>query len=235
MYYRLSDFWRVGYHASPLDVSLEHQDGSGRFDDPQHELTVLYGGDSATTCILEVALPWKPHVDADYIQQAEAPSDDMDNEEQRLALEQAERDREIAMQPPTMPASLYQKSKVFVQLTSPVVLCDLDDVSVRTQLSKVPAVAAAMLACNVPQLDRSVITAQGPHLDITRAISGFLMRQPFADHQFAGIRTISRWKGEVFVLFQGRYQLGPPLVGPIRLNREDSDVVQAATMTSLVP
>lgn len=235
MYYRLSEFWRVGYHASPLNMSLDYQDGSGRFDDPEHELTVLYGGDSATTCILEVALPWKPHVDADYVQQTEAPSDDMDADEQRLALEQAERDREIALRPPTMPASLYENSKLFVQLASPVVLCDLDDVSVRTQLSRIPAVAAAMSACGVPQLDRSVITAHGPHLEITRAISGFLMREPFGDHRFAGIRTISRWKGEAFVLFEGRYQIGEPLVGPIRLHREDPDVIQAATMTGLVP
>lgn len=78
MYYRLSEFWRVGYHASPLDVSLEYQDGSGPFDDPERKLTVLYGGDSATTCILEVTLPWEPHVDASYVQQAEAPGEDMD-------------------------------------------------------------------------------------------------------------------------------------------------------------
>jgi len=90
-----------------------------------------------------------------------------------------------------------------------------------------------MKACNVPQLDRSAITAQGSHLEITRAISDFLMREEFGGHQFAGIRTISRWKGEVFVLFQ--YELGSPLVGPIRLHREDSDVIQAATMTGLIP
>ena len=51
--------------------------------------------------------------------------------------------------PPAMPASLYDSAKVFVQLVSPIVLCDLDDVSVRTQLSKAPAVAAAMAACEV--------------------------------------------------------------------------------------
>lgn len=220
---------------SPLDVSLEYQDGSGRFDDPEHKLTVLYGGDSATTCILEVALPWEPHVDADYVEQTEAPSEDMDIDEQRLALEQAERDREIAERPPAMPASLYDKSKVFAQLAKPVVLCDLDDVSVRTQLSKIATVSAAMNACNVPQLDRSVITAQGPHLEITRAIAGFLMREEFGGHRFAGIRTISRWKGEVFVLFQDRYELASPLVGPIRLHREDPDVIRASTMVGLIP
>ncbi len=139
MYYRLSEFWRVGYLASPLDVSLEYQDGSGRFDDPERKLAVLYGGDSATTCILEVALPWKPHVDATYVEQSEAPDEEMDAEEQRLALEEAERDREIAKRPPTMPASLYDSAKVFAQLVTPIVLCDLDDVSVRTRLSKVPA------------------------------------------------------------------------------------------------
>jgi hypothetical protein len=235
VYYRLSEFWRVGYHASPLVVSLEYQDGSGRFDDPERKLTVLYGGDSATTCILEVALPWKPHVDSTYVRQAEAPGEDMDAEEQRLALQQAERDREIAERPPAMPASLYDKCKVFAQLAKPIVLCDLDDVSVRTQLSKVVTVSAAMEACNVPQLDRSVITAQGPHLEITRAITGFLLREEFGGHRFAGIRTISRWKGEVFVLFQDKYELASPLVGPIRLRREDPDVVEAATMTGLVP
>ena len=225
----------MGYHASPLDVSLEYQDGSGRFDDPERKLAVLYGGDSATTCILEVALPWNPHVDATYVEQSEPPEEEMDTDEQRLALEQAERDREIAARPPTMPSSLYEKSKVFVQLANPVVLCDLDDVSVRIRLSKVPTIAAAMSACGVPQLDRSVITGQGSHLEITRAISGFLMRNTFGGHQFAGIRTISRWKGELFVLFQGRYELGSALVLPIRLHREDWDVVQAATMAGLVP
>jgi hypothetical protein len=235
VYYRLSEFWRVAYHASPLEVSLEYQDGSGRFDDPERTLAVLYGGDSATTCILEVALPWKPHVDATYVDQSEAPDEGMDADEQRLALEQAERDREIAKRPPTLPASLYEKSKVFVQLANPVVLCDLDDVSVRIQLSKVPTIAAAMSACGVPQLDRSIIIAQGPHLEITRVISGYLMRQRFGGHEFAGIRTISRWKGEMFVLFQDRYRLGLPLVGPIRLHRDDPDVLRVAAMAGLVP
>lgn len=225
----------MGYHASPLDVTLEYQDGSGRFDDPKRDLTVLYGGDLATTCILEIALPWKAHVDATYVQQAEVPGEDMDADEQRLALEQAERDREVAVRSPAVPASLYDKSKVFVQLAKPVVLCDLDDMSVRTHLSKVPAVATVMAECDVPKLDRSVITAQGPHLEITRAISGHLVRAEFGGHQFAGIRTISRWKGEVFVLFQGQYQLGSPLVGPIRLHRDDPDVLVAAMMTGLVP
>jgi hypothetical protein len=176
VYYKLSEFWRVGYHESPLVVSLEYQDGSGRFDDPEREFTVLYGGDSATTCILEVALPWEPHVDSAYVQQAEAPGEEMDPEEQRVALAQAERDREIAMRPPALPQSLYHNSKVFVALAKPIILCDLDDVAVRTQLARVPSVAVAMNDCGIRQLDRSVITAQGPHLAITRAISGFLMR-----------------------------------------------------------
>lgn len=111
MYYRLSEFWRVGYHASPLEVSLEYQDGSGRFDDPQRKLAVLYGGDSATTCILEVALLWEPHVDATYVEQSEAPDEEMDAGEHRLAIDQAERDREIAKRPPTMPASLYDSAR----------------------------------------------------------------------------------------------------------------------------
>lgn len=235
MYVRLSDFWRVGFHAAPLEVSLEYQDGKGRFDDPERELTVLYGGDSAQTCILEAALPWKPHVDAAYVQRAEPPASDMDAEEQRLALEQAERDREIALTPAHMPQHLYERAKVYAQLVRAIVLCDLDDVKVRTELSKVPSVDAAMRACGIPQLDRSVITAQGPHLDITRAISGHLMRNDFLGHPFAGIRTISRWQGESFVLFQGRYELGPPLVGPVPLHRDDPDIVAVAAMLGLVP
>jgi hypothetical protein len=189
VYHRLSEFWRVGYHASPLDVSLEYQDGSGRFDDPERKLTVLYGGDSATTCILEAALPWKPHVDATYVQRAEAPGEDMDADEQRLALEQAERDREIAERPPAMPASLYDKSKVFAQLAQPVILCDLDDVSVRTQLSKVAAVSAAMVACNVPQLDRSVITGSPA---FGRSLAG---RVRFSFSSRIGMSLPHRWSG----------------------------------------
>ena len=180
-------------------------------------------------------MPWHPHVDAPYAQQAEAPSGEADAEEQRIALTQAERDREIAMRPPTLPQTLYENSKVYVRLEQPVILCDLDDVAVRMQLSQIPSIAAAMSACGVSQLDRSVITAQGPHLEITREISGFLMREQFAGHSFAGIRTISRWQGEAFVLFQDRFVLATPLVGPIQLHRQDADVVQVATMTGLLP
>jgi hypothetical protein len=230
VYFKLSEFWRVGYHESPLHVSLEYQTGSGRFDNPRHERTVLYGCDSATTCILEVALPWKPHVDGAYAQQAEAPSTDMEAGEQAVALEQAERDREIAMRPPKVPRDFYDSAKVYAQLATPVVLCDLDDVVVRSALAKVEPVASAMRAVGIAQLDRSVITAQGPHLEITRAISGYLMRNPLFGHDFAGIRTISRWSGEAYILFEGRYELGPPLVGPILLTPEDPDVVAVATM-----
>ena len=225
----------MGFHESPLTVSLEFQNGSGRFDDPLHEFTVLYGGDSATTCILEVALPWEQHVNGSYVQRAEAPDCDLDPQELRAALQQAERDHEIALRPPALPETLYDHSKVFAQLKRPVVLCDLDDVRVRTQLMHVPSVAGAMARCAVPQLDRSVITAHGPLLEITRAIAGFLMRETFIGHRFAGIRTISRWKGEMFALFQGRYELGTPLVGPIRLYRGDLDVVRVAAQTRLVP
>jgi hypothetical protein len=35
LYDRPAEFWRVGYHETPLVVSLEYQNGSGRFDDPQ--------------------------------------------------------------------------------------------------------------------------------------------------------------------------------------------------------
>lgn len=234
MYHNLQEFWRVGHHESPLTVTLDHQ-GGNRFDDPQHEFTVLYGGDCATTCILEVALPWSQHINAAYVSQVEAPDAQMDADEQQIVLDQAERDREIAKRPPTFPVSLYDKSKVFIQPIAPVVLCDLDNVSVRSLLARIPAVASAMEACDVPQLDRSVILAQGPHLDITRAISGFLMREQFEGQRFAGIRTLSRLHGTVFVLFEGHYKLGPPLVGPIRLHREDSDVVEAALMTRFVP
>ncbi len=61
------------------------------------------------------------------------------------------------------------------------------------------------------------------------------MRNPFFGHQFAGIRTISRWKGDSYALFEGRYELGTPLVGPILLGREDPDVVEIATMMGMVP
>jgi hypothetical protein len=189
--------------------------------------------------ILQLHAFWRLHYRGGHMStrpmSSRSKRDDMDAEEQRLALEQSERDRQIANRAPAMPASLYEKAKVLAQLVTPVVLCDLDDVSIRTQLSRMAAVAAAMSASGVPQLDRSVITAQGPHLEITRAISGFLMRETFEGHQFSGIRTISRWKGEMFALFQGWYQIGPPLVGPIPLNRNDPDVIEAATMTGLVP
>lgn len=65
MFHRVNELWRVGYHADPLSVLFEYQ-GSGRFDDPQQEYTVLYGSDNVETCIIESALPWSLHVDASY-------------------------------------------------------------------------------------------------------------------------------------------------------------------------
>ncbi|MDH2909464.1 MAG: RES family NAD+ phosphorylase [Candidatus Eremiobacteraeota bacterium] len=232
MFFKLDEFWRVGYHVDPLSVSLEYQ-GGGRFDDPNGEFTVLYGSDSAETCIIEKASPWKPHEDSPYTQQAEAPISDDDHDLQRAELEQAERDREIAMRSARIPVDLYESAKVLVELAQPVVLLDLDDVGVRTDLVRIPEIAQKMRLAGVSSLDRSVLL--GRHLDITRAISGFVMRNQVGRHQFDGLRMISRHQGDAYVLFEGRYRLGIRLVGPMTLHREDPDVVNAALKLRLVP
>ena len=231
MFFKLDAFWRVGFYADPLSVSIEYQ-GGGRFDDPEKELTVLYGADCAETCIIERANPWAPHTDASYAQRTEAPEAEADAELQNTELEQAEGDRDIAMRPHTMPADIYDAAKVYVALADPVILLDIDDIAVRRDLSQMPEIRSEMDSAAVPDLDRSVLL--GRHLRITRAISGFLMRNPFAGHSFAGIRTLSRHQGESYVLFAGRYKLGALMVGPITLTRDDPDVVDAALKLRLI-
>ncbi len=232
MFFRLNELWRVGYHDDPLSVSIEYQ-GGGRFDDPQHERTVLYGSDTVETCIIEIAMPWSLHSDASYVQQVEAPERDVDPELQQAELDDADRDREIAMRPGHMPSDLYEKAKVYVALAEPIVVLDLDDISVRRDLAQVPEIAAKMSEHALPELDRSVLT--GRYLDVTRSIAGFLMRQPYAGHNFAGIRALSRHSGDSYVLFEGRYHVGTRMVGPINLTPEDPDVVKSALRLRLVP
>ncbi len=234
-YFPLEKFWRVGYHADPLAVSLEYQIGEGRFDDPRREFGVLYGGDSALTCIFEVALPWAPHQDATYAEQAEAPESDADPELQSAEVEHAKHDREIAARPFQVPISLYEKAKVYALLSEPIVLCDLDDMPVRTNLSQVPEIADLMKRHDVPHLDRSVMIGQGASHEITQTISGHLMRNEFLGHRFDGIRALSRHHGECYVLFESRYRVRNQLVGPVRLHREDADVIEAARQLGLVP
>ncbi len=232
MFVKVNELWRVGYHDDPLSVSLAYQ-GSGRFDDPQREHTVLYGSDSIETCIIEIALPWNLHPDASYVQRTESPERDADSELQQAELDDADRDRVIAMKPAQMPADLYDKAKVYVTLTEPIVVLDLDDISVRRDLAQIPEVAGRMRAHGLPDLDRSVLT--GRHLDLTRTISGFVMRNQFAGHHFAGIRALSRHAGASYILFEGRYHLGARMVGPINLTPEDPDVIKSALRLRLVP
>jgi len=234
--FHLQEFWRVGYHVEPLTVSLEYQTGEGRFDDPEGSKTVLYGADSALTCIFENALPWIAHQEAAYVQQAEAPDADTDDPElQEMELQQAERDRAIAMRAFQMPVDLYDKAKVYVLLKEPIVLCDLDDVGVRIEMGRLPEIASLMSKFDVPHLDRSVITGQGPYLQITRAISGQLMRTEFFGRRFAGLRALGRHRGECYMLFENRFDIERPLAGPVRLHREDPDVREAASQLRLVP
>ena len=232
MFVKVNDLWRVGYHADPLSVSLEYQ-GNGRFDDPFGECTVLYGSDSVDTCIMEIALPWVLHTDASYVQRTEAPESAADSELQQAELDDAERDREVAMTPPHMPADLYDKAKVYVELAESIVVLDLDDISVRRDLAQVPSIAEYMSANGLPDLDRSVLA--GRHLDLTRIVSGHLIRHPFAGHQFAGIQAQSRHSGMTLALFEGHYKLRTPMVGPIRLTPDDPDVLRIAQRIRLVP
>jgi len=232
VFVRVNELWRVGYHDDPLSVSLAYQ-GSGRFDDPQREHTVLYGSDSVETCIIEIALPWNLHPDASYVQRTESPERDADSELQQAELDDADRDRAIAMRPARMPADLYDKVKVYVALAEPIVVLDLDDIGVRRDLAQIPEIAERMREHRLPDLDRSVLT--GRHLDLTRTISGYVMRNRFAGHQFAGLRTLSRHAGASYVLFEGRYQLGTRMVGPINLTPEDPDVIKSALRLRLVP
>jgi len=102
---------------------------------------------------------------------------------QKVELWQAERDREIAMQPFKMPAYLYDYSKVWVRLKEPLAVCDLDNIAVSTRLSRIDELAALMRELDIPQIDRAVLTGQDQFLRITQAISGYLMRSAFLGHE----------------------------------------------------
>ena len=181
---------------------------------------------------MEIALPWAPHADASYVRRTEAPDRDADYELQRAELDDAERDRQIAMTPPQMPADLYDKAKVYFELVESIVVPDLDDISVRSDLAQVPSIAEYMSAHRLPDLDRSVLA--GRHLDLTRTFSRHLMRYPFAGHPFAGIRAQSRHSGITFAHFEGHYKFRPPVVGPIRLTPDDPYVRKIAQRIHVV-
>jgi len=53
------------------------------------------------------------------------------SELQQAELDDANRDREIAMKPTQMPADLYDKAKVYVTLAEPIIVLGLDDISIR--------------------------------------------------------------------------------------------------------
>lgn len=232
MFFKLTEMWRLGHYEDPLSVSIEYQ-GNGRFDDPSRERTVLYGSNTIETCILEMANPWIPHPDSLYVQNVEAAEHDTDPEMQQAELDAAQQDREIAMRPPYLPENLYEKAKVYVAFSEPIVLLDLDNISVRRDLAKIPEIAAKMREHGLMDIDRSVLT--GRLLDFTRAITGYLMRNPFSQHEFAGIRAMSRHEGESYALFERRYKLGTRMVGPIRLHREDPHVIEVAARLRMVP
>ena len=70
------------------------------------------------------ALPWSLHADGSYVQRTEAPERDADSELQQAELDDAERDRVIAMKPAQMPADLCDKAKVYAALAEPIVVLD---------------------------------------------------------------------------------------------------------------
>jgi hypothetical protein len=239
LYQTLRDFWRVGYHADPLHVTLEHQDGSGRFDDPERQRTVLYGAEDPRTCILEIARPWKPRPEAGDIIHAVPEPELASGENDAALLEEmsrhAERDREIAAEPLRMPIDLYEKKKVHVELERSLDLANLDDLQIVRALFAAPSVRTACDAQSITQIDRSVL--MGREMEITRAISGHMMRVPLFGTNFPGLACPSRHPGAgfAFTLFEGRYALRLPPITEVTLSPDDPDIQFVATELGLLP
>jgi hypothetical protein len=226
----ITEFWRVGFHADPLHVTLEYQTGSGRFDDPYGTAVVLYGADSVRTCLLEVTLPWHKG-DDDYVSDIPSGSDpeDADDPELLAAIAQdAERDRVIASQRRRLPEILYDRAKVYARLAKPAQLADLNSPGTRLALvDAIPAVKAKLrkLRLTPAEFDKSVLLSQ--YVDITRAISGYLMRGELNGRKFDGMRCDSRLDGTIYILFDGRYTLQNHDT-PVRLHPHDADVLKLA-------
>ncbi|HEY1728114.1 MAG TPA: RES family NAD+ phosphorylase [Candidatus Baltobacteraceae bacterium] len=226
----MTSFWRAGYFADPLRVTLEHQDGSGRFDDPERGRIVLYGASSIRTCIFEVVLPWIAG-DDEYVHSSPTELDLEDANDQALAAAiaiDAVRDGLIATRQRRMPQTIYEKAKVRATLEHDARLVDLNSPGVRMQLhDRIAFVAQRLRSLGIDrgQFDKSPLTSQ--HLDITRAISGFLMRNDFDGERPDGIACDSRHDGINFVFFEGRYVICENNA-PIQFTPYDADIVSVA-------
>jgi hypothetical protein len=220
------EFWRVGYYADPLHVTLEYQNGSGRFDDPERKKVVLYGAYSLRTCFFEIVMPWDP-ADDGYVNNIPYeldPQDSHDDELRKAIVEDAKRDQVIAARRRQLPQTLYDKAKVQARLENGAMSADLNSPGTRMQLaSAIPYVKTSLaeLSLRPEQFDKSLLTSQ--HLDITRSLAGFLMRSEIDGIRHDGLICDSRHDGTNVVLFEGRYEIRD-YSAPNRLTREDPDV-----------
>ena len=227
----IHEFWRVGYHVDPLHVTLEFQNGSGRFDDPQRQKVVLYGANTIRTCILKLALPWVQGNDeyAATTTHEPDPEDANDGDLAAAIAADAVHDEAIAKRRRRLPQLLYEKAKVQAFLERPAQFVELNSPGIRMELhDAIPFVATRFVGLNLvrEQFDKSLLTSQ--HLDITRAISGFLMRKRFEGAQADGLACDSRHDGTNYVLFEGRYVIAR-YTDPIRLTSNDPDIIAVAT------
>jgi hypothetical protein len=176
-----------------------------------------------------VALPWEAGED-DYvsdIREVHDPADVADEELVAAIRRDASNDRAIALRRRQLPQTLYDKAKVHAELEPLVHLVDLNLVGTRHSLAgEIPQVKVAMAAADLRQLDKSVMLSQ--HLDITRAITGYLMRNEFDGRWHDGLSCDSRHNGTNYVLFQERFRILAHS-DPVRLTPHDEDILQVAT------
>jgi hypothetical protein len=195
---------------------------------------VLYGGDSASTYILEVALPWKAHVDAAYAQRAEAPWTTWIRPNSASPSSKPSETRRSRCGPAHAAGPVRKWSK-FLHGSRPRSCCVTSMMSQFAPGSPKwipwPQRCAHAACYSSTHRYHRLRPAPGDHASDRQIPDA----KPFFEHRFSGIRTISRWKGDSYVLFENRYELGPPLVGSILLNRDDPDVVEVATMMGMVP
>lgn len=169
-------------------------------------------------------MPWLPGED-DYVNDIREDVDADDAGDEELAVQvrrDAQNDRTIAERRRQLPKTLYETAKVYARLDPAADLADLNLVGVRQELVRaIPDVQVAMARAKLLQLDKSVMLSQ--HLDITRAISGFLMRKEFEGRRHHGLCCDSRHNGVNYILFQDQFRVAEHSQ-PVRLSPDDDDV-----------
>lgn len=216
----LSEFWRVGRKAAPLDVDVRYQ-GAGRFDDPERLVPMLYGAPSLRTCLLEFLLPWSRSSQARTIVQS-IPTPTTEEE-----ADDAAHDRQIAEETWRIPPSLYERVAILVEVEPTTELLDLREVRVRNQFRNLELIMRELRSAGFSQLDRGALLS--PHRHLTQAVTGAILRGQLSSDTIGGLLAESRHAGDIVVIFSGEpYKPHLRVAERVQLTKHNVDVISVA-------